>query len=294
MQKTLTFEQENHERIKAVSDSFGPSGHSLIKPGRILMGEGRLLKQSRKKPMPKMFFLFNDLIVYGSIILSGRWHKKQKIIPLENVKLEDMEDNVHLKNQWLIRTPKKSFYVAASSQEEKRAWMDQIEECKATLLQQGLSPSSEFAVSWMPDGASQICLVCEAKFTATKRRHHCRMCGILVCLKCCKEKAVIGHISATKKQKLCVHCYSNKKQQQEEGPRIRGNSAEDDLEESSDEEGDMDESLVYQSHSSWLDARMGTWSCVGQYMTMHPVNTSTCRPPLTQDAQCPAGRREDM
>lgn len=265
-----TFKWENHDRVKAVGEAFGPSGKSLVKPGRILIGEGRLLKQSRKKPQPKVFFLFNDVIVYGSILLNGRWYKKQKIIPLENIKLEDMEDKASLKNQWLIRTPRKSFYVAAPTPEEKRMWMEQIEECKAALLQQGLTATNEYAVSWMPDSASEICLVCEAKFTATNRRHHCRMCGILVCHKCCKEKTLIGHISATKKQRVCLHCNSKK---QEEVTRSRGNSEEEDMADSSDDEEELDESLLYQSPSSWINSNMGSWAGIGPYMTMHPVKT---------------------
>uniref|UniRef100_A0A8C6SP03 Pleckstrin homology and FYVE domain containing 1 n=1 Tax=Neogobius melanostomus TaxID=47308 RepID=A0A8C6SP03_9GOBI len=273
MEVTLTFNRENLDRIKAVGESFGPTGKSLVKPGRILMGEGRLLKQSprNKKPQTKIFFLFNDVIVYGSILLHGRWYKKQKIIPLETIKLEDIGDTDSVKNQWLIRTSRKSFFVAASSPEEKRMWMDQIEECRATLLQQGLSATNEYAVSWMPDSASDICLICEVKFTATNRRHHCRMCGILVCHKCCKDKAVIEHISATKKQKVCCHCYNKK---QEDVARSRGNSEEDELAESSDEEEEeLDDSLLYQSPSSWLDTRMGIYAGIGAYMTMHSVKT---------------------
>lgn len=179
-------------------------------------------------------------------------------------------DTATMKNQWLIQTPRKSFYVAAPSLEEKRLWMHHIEECKATLLQQGLTAAHEYAMSWMPDSASDICLICEAKFTPTKRRHHCRMCGILVCHKCCKEKALIGHISSTQKQRVCRHCHSKK----EEEARSRGNSEEDDPAESSDdEEEELDDSLIYQSSSSWLDSRMGTWAGIGAYMTMHPAQT---------------------
>lgn len=78
----LTFARENRERIHAVENSFGPSGRPLDKPDRILMGEGHLMKQGRRKLEQKAFFLFNDILVYGSMVLNGRWHKKQKIIPL--------------------------------------------------------------------------------------------------------------------------------------------------------------------------------------------------------------------
>lgn len=78
----LTFADENRERIQAIENSFGPSGKPLYQHNRILIGEGRLMKQSRRGPQPKVFFLFNDILVYGSIILNGRWYKNQQIIPL--------------------------------------------------------------------------------------------------------------------------------------------------------------------------------------------------------------------
>jgi hypothetical protein len=37
---------------------------------------------------------------------------------------------------------------------------------------------------WIPDEASSCCLICRAPFSTTRRRHHCRACGLLVCGLC--------------------------------------------------------------------------------------------------------------
>ena len=95
-------------------------------PGRVLVAEGVLTKACRKKPKPRMFFLFNDLLVYGNIIISNMKYNLQHIIPLEDVKLESLEDDGLLKHGWLICTRGKSFAVYADTATEKQEWMENI------------------------------------------------------------------------------------------------------------------------------------------------------------------------
>ncbi|XP_061563798.1 pleckstrin homology domain-containing family F member 1 [Cololabis saira] len=212
----LSVDQKNLQRIHAVELSFGASGRPLCAPGRVLVGEGRLTKQSRRRTQDKAFFLFNDLLVYGSIVLHGRWYTRQQVIPLEDVQLEDLDDGLTLKNQWLIRTPRKSFSVAAASREEKRAWMEHIADSRSRRLQSsesraGSSESragSSLAVAWVPDGASSVCMRCSGRFSVTQRRHHCRQCGLVVCGGCSQHRRVIPHIHPTKRLRVCRACHS--------------------------------------------------------------------------------------
>ncbi|XP_034749797.1 pleckstrin homology domain-containing family F member 2-like [Etheostoma cragini] len=261
----LTFERENRERIQAVENSFGPAGTPLCIPCRVLMGQGRLMKQGRRKPEPKDFFLFNDVLVYGSVVLNGRWHRKQRIVSLEDIQLEDLEDGVGMKNQWLIRTPRKSFYVSAPTIEEKRAWMEHIQNCQSNLLQDGSSQSgATFAVTWIPDKAAYKCMRCLNKFTRTNRRHHCRKCGFLVCKACSKHRAVIDHIHPRKRLRVCSLCYI--RNEKDEKPLVRedswttvNSSSEEDNEAASNEEKEDKETNPSYASSSWLDTRMGTY-----------------------------------
>lgn len=41
---------------------------------------------------------------------------------------------------------------------------------------------------WMDDAAASSCLICGAPFTFFRRRHHCRICGRLVCETCSEQK----------------------------------------------------------------------------------------------------------
>ncbi len=53
--------------------------------------------------------------------------------------------------------------------------------------QKGAGPGR---VSWMADGAVQACCLCQAPFTLFFRRHHCRLCGKVVCGNCSSVKAL--------------------------------------------------------------------------------------------------------
>lgn len=121
--------------------------------------------------------------------------------------MEDTEDSCDVKNQWLIRTPRKSFYVAAPSIEEKEAWIEHIKDCQTNLLLDGSRQlGSTFAVTWIPDSAAMKCMRCFKKFTLTKRRHHCRKCGFLVCNLCSKDRVLLDNINTQKCVRVCKCC----------------------------------------------------------------------------------------
>ena len=83
-------------RIKYVENLFGVSGmvifilfiinltnvQPLLIPNRELIGEGVMLKICRRKPKERHFFLFNDILIYGNIIIYKR--KVCQIINFQN------------------------------------------------------------------------------------------------------------------------------------------------------------------------------------------------------------------
>ncbi|UYV73172.1 PIKFYVE [Cordylochernes scorpioides] len=46
---------------------------------------------------------------------------------------------------------------------------------------------SDFKQYWMPDSNCRECYECGDKFTAFRRRHHCRICGQIFCSRCCNQ-----------------------------------------------------------------------------------------------------------
>lgn len=59
---------------------------------------------------------------------------------------------------------------------------------------------------WVPDDDAFICYKCAAKFTAVRRKHHCRQCGRVFCTQCCNSKMRLRHLSYQSLEKVCVLC----------------------------------------------------------------------------------------
>ncbi|XP_061652950.1 zinc finger FYVE domain-containing protein 9 isoform X2 [Phyllopteryx taeniolatus] len=73
----------------------------------------------------------------------------------------------------------------------------------------GKAPSSlgDVAPVWVPDSQAPVCMKCDAKFTFTKRRHHCRACGKVFCATCCSLRCKLAYIGG-KEARVCVTCHS--------------------------------------------------------------------------------------
>ncbi|CAB4011683.1 pleckstrin homology domain-containing family F member 2 [Paramuricea clavata] len=205
----LVNSEANSRRITNVEKCFGASGQPLAVTSRVLVGEGVLTKLCRKKPKPRQFYLFNDILVYGNIVINKKKYNKQHILPLEGVQLLAIEDDGALKNGWQIISPKKSFAVYAATATEKAEWMAHINKCIADLLSKtGKQPLKEHAAVWIPDNEAASCMLCrKSKFTTLNRRHHCRKCGGVVCGACSTRRFLLPQQSS-KPIRVCDKCYS--------------------------------------------------------------------------------------
>eukprot|EP00941_MAST-03F_sp_MAST-3F-sp1_P005220 g5220.t1 len=57
----------------------------------------------------------------------------------------------------------------------------------ARLVSKGACHLLEKDPRWVKDTSSDNCLLCGAIFNLMRRRHHCKMCGTLVCWNCCSK-----------------------------------------------------------------------------------------------------------
>ncbi|CAF1249817.1 unnamed protein product [Adineta steineri] len=203
----LSRSAENAKRIKNVQDKFVNS-QNLQKEGRALVGEGILMKVCRKKPKQRAFFLFNDILVYGRVVISGRRYSQQKMIPLNEIQIGAPIDSAENPYAWLISSPKKSFIVRANSDRERQEWLTHLDRCIRYASGGANTQHNAVAAHWIPDDKADTCMHCRtAKFSAYNRKHHCRNCGLVVCDGCSKKRYLISHLDA-KPVRVCDSCYA--------------------------------------------------------------------------------------
>eukprot|EP01134_Creolimax_fragrantissima_P006442 CFRG6442T1 len=61
-------------------------------------------------------------------------------------------------------------------------------------------------VKWMPDDQVSNCSLCQKRFSAMRRKHHCRRCGHIFCNTCAHYRRLIPHISS-KPVRVCNNCF---------------------------------------------------------------------------------------
>ena len=75
--------------------------------------------------------------------------------------------------------------------------------------------------NWVPDEAAACCMGCSTGFGAFTRRHHCRLCGSVVCASCLPHKVMLSRWQSPeglvtdqpKVHEVCQRCF--------EKPRVR-------------------------------------------------------------------------
>eukprot|EP00731_Ephydatia_muelleri_P001734 Em0001g1734a len=195
---------DNFKKVIEVCKKLsGDTGDSLITPYRKLIREGELLKSCRKEKQMKMFFL---------VVMR---------IPLDGMRVQSLNDP-DMKHGFQIISTCKSFRLEASSAEECQQWIDaiknairensEVEANKAinrakSIIKSGRMGSElgHLAPAWLPDNSVSMCQLCSVHFTLTKRRHHCRACGMIFCAECAGYVANLKYLD-NKPGRVCHTC----------------------------------------------------------------------------------------
>ncbi|KAJ3596659.1 hypothetical protein NHX12_003063 [Muraenolepis orangiensis] len=218
---------------KLIQVQCGLNGHhEIVQPGRVFLKEGFLKKLSRKVMQPRMFFLFNDTLLYTTPVQYGQY-KLNNMLSLAGMKVSKPTHEAH-QNELNIESVERSFILSASSATERDDWLQAIsmaindhtrkkisfisskstEETEESEQASG-APLGSKAPIWIPDPRATMCMICTCEFTLTWRRHHCRACGKVVCQACSSNKHCLEYLK-NQLARVCDQCFLVLQQQSSE------------------------------------------------------------------------------
>lgn len=215
---------ENRKKVIDIHNSLVslPTDLNLVEPHRVFVLQSVLTKVCRKQPKKFTFFLFSDLLIYADQSLGDRY-KVHHVFYLSKCRFIDKG----IPNTFDIVSEKKSFAVVTKDAEEKDEWLskldNQVKQIRTRRASLQAFPGANIfaemndakgeAPVWVPDDAAKTCYKCSDTFTLISRRHHCRVCGLLVCGKCSPKKMRIPTLD-NKNVRVCNSCYERQKLQQ--------------------------------------------------------------------------------
>lgn len=70
--------------------------------------------------------------------------------------------------------------------------------------------NAEKADKWVPDEDVSHCPQCERQFTTYRRRHHCRICGMIFCSKCSQHRVdyTFRGVENARRSRVCDSCFA--------------------------------------------------------------------------------------
>ncbi|XP_053770242.1 FYVE, RhoGEF and PH domain-containing protein 2 isoform X2 [Desmodus rotundus] len=192
----------------------------IVDPSNTLLREGPVLKISfrRRDPMERYLFLFNNMLLYcvPRVIQVGAQFQVRELTDAE------------FPHSFLVSGKQRTLELQARSQEEMISWMqacqaaiDQIEKRNETFKAAVQGPEGDTqrqelqseelglrAPQWVRDRMVTMCMRCQEPFNAlTRRRHHCRACGYVVCARCSDYRAELKY-DDNRPNRVCLACYT--------------------------------------------------------------------------------------
>ncbi|KAK1166992.1 FYVE, RhoGEF and PH domain-containing protein 6-like [Acipenser oxyrinchus oxyrinchus] len=226
---------DNFQKLMQIQYSL--NGHpEIVQPGRVFLKEGTLMKLSRKVMQPRLFFLFNDGLLYTTPVQSGMY-KLNNMLSLAGMKVSKPTQEAY-QNELNIESVERSFILSASSATERDAWLEAISKAINDYTKKRITfsaskseeadpvevesdtPLGSKAPIWIPDPRATMCMVCTCEFTVTWRRHHCRACGKIVCQACSSNKHSLEYLK-NQPARVCDHCFRElQKNENQSSPKV--------------------------------------------------------------------------
>ncbi|XP_064807586.1 FYVE, RhoGEF and PH domain-containing protein 4a isoform X3 [Oncorhynchus masou masou] len=215
---------ENLKKLLEIYEMLGEE-EDIVNASNEFIKEGHILKLAARNTsaMERYLFLFNNMLLYcvPKFSLGGAKYTVRTRIGIEGMKVLETinEDYPHT---FQVSGKERTLELQASSEQDKDNWIKAFQETIEIFHQKNETFKSaskdveevstaelgKRAPRWIRDKEVTMCMKCEEPFNAlTRRRHHCRACGYVVCWKCSDNKVALEYDS-NKINKVCKDCYS--------------------------------------------------------------------------------------
>lgn len=212
--------KQGENLLRLVHIEFSVKGkRDLLKPGRMFVKEGTLMKVSRKSRQPRHLFLMNDIMLYTYPQQDGKYRLKNTL-SLSGMKVSKPA-LANVQNCLRIEVSDITITLSASSVVEREDWFHTLSRAiadhAAGLCTFGGPCDEAREKLWMALGEAapvlvpvshvMMCMNCTSDFSLTLRRHHCNACGKVVCRACSRNRYPLKYLK-DRMAKVCDHCYS--------------------------------------------------------------------------------------
>ncbi|KAF3696322.1 FYVE, RhoGEF and PH domain-containing protein 1 [Channa argus] len=204
----------------------------IVNPTNELIKEGHILKLSNKNgtTQDRYLILFNDRLLYcvPKLRLIGQKYGVRARIDVEGMELKETS-SVAVPRTFLVSGKQRSLELQARTEEEKKDWIQAIQvtiqrheqtvesfrHLNCSLRDEESTPPhspscvelGKRAPTPIREKEVTLCMKCQEPFNSiTKRRHHCKACGHVVCGKCSEFRARLTYDN-NRTNRVCVDCY---------------------------------------------------------------------------------------
>ncbi|XP_056280403.1 FYVE, RhoGEF and PH domain-containing protein 4-like isoform X2 [Pseudoliparis swirei] len=215
---------ESRKRLLEIYEMVGEE--EVVNPTNEFLREGRLLKLAARNTsaMERHLFLFNNFLLCCTprFSLVGQRFTVRCRIGVDGMQVQQTTNEDH-PHTFQVSGKERTLELQASSEQDRDAWIQVIQEavdvflknhetlklaCKELNIEESTEDLGRRAPRWIRDNEVTVCMKCQEHFNAlTRRRHHCRACGCVVCGKCSDYKVALEY-DGNKMSKVCKACYS--------------------------------------------------------------------------------------
>nr|XP_055029778.1 FYVE, RhoGEF and PH domain-containing protein 4a isoform X2 [Misgurnus anguillicaudatus] len=217
---------ENLKKLLEIYEMLGEE-EDIVNASNELIKEGHILKLAARNTsaMDRYLFLFNNMLLYcvPKFSLVGQKFTVRTRIGIDGMKvIETFNDDYP--HTFQVSGKERTLELQASSEQDKLSWVKAFQETIHIFHQKNesfksaskevedvpdiqMSELGKRAPRWIRDNEVTMCMKCREPFNAiTRRRHHCRACGYVVCWKCSDYKAPLEY-EGNKMNKVCKDCF---------------------------------------------------------------------------------------